>query len=158
MSHEAIAAYEGSIAIRCHLAKIDPRNRQRQLDVSMSLKKLGDVKLDLDDGVGAVAAYERSISFWRRLLKSDPDNTLWQANLAESLEKIDGLKRMLAEERPGFEASETQKREICFSTPSTLLVRGGPPLPQQRWPSLRKASRPARCDDWCRLRLKVETG
>ena len=34
MSHQAIAAYEGSLAIWRQLAKIEPRNPHRQLDVS----------------------------------------------------------------------------------------------------------------------------
>ena len=52
MSHQAIAAYEGSLAIWRQLAKIEPRNPHRQLDVSTTLNKLGDVKLDVADSMG----------------------------------------------------------------------------------------------------------
>ena len=70
-NQEAIAAYEVSAAIWRQLGKTDPRNRQ--LDLSISLGKLGDAKLAVADSVGAIAAYEESAVNWRRLLKRDPD-------------------------------------------------------------------------------------
>ena len=50
-SQEAIAAYEEGVAIWRQLAKLDPRNHHRQLTISISLKKLGDVKLEAADSV-----------------------------------------------------------------------------------------------------------
>src|SRR5665809_166019 len=73
-SHEAIAAYEVSAAIWRQLANTDPLNRR--LDLSISLRKLGDAKRAVADSVGATAAYEESAVNWRRLLKRDPDNAL----------------------------------------------------------------------------------
>jgi tetratricopeptide (TPR) repeat protein len=90
LSHQAITAYEVSAAIWRQLAKADPRNRQ--LDLSISLAKLGDAKLAVADSVGAIAAYEENAVNWRRLLKRDPDNALLRINLAECLEKIGDLK------------------------------------------------------------------
>ena len=89
-SHEAIAAYEVSAAIWRQLANTDPLNRR--LDLSISLRKLGDAKRAVADSVGATAAYEESAVNWRRLLKRDPDNALLRINLAQCLKKIGDLK------------------------------------------------------------------
>lgn len=90
LSHEAIAAYEVSAVIWRQLAKTDPWNRQ--LDLSINLRKLGEAKLAVADSVGAIAAYEESAVNWRRLLKRDPDDSFLRINLAECLEKIGDLK------------------------------------------------------------------
>lgn len=90
LSHEAIAAYEVSAAIWRQLASTDPRNRE--LDLSISLGKLGDAKLAVADTVGAIAVYEEGAVNWRRLLKRDPENCSLRINLAEFLEKIGDLK------------------------------------------------------------------
>ena len=89
-SHEAIAAYEVSAAIWRQLAKTDPLNRR--LDLSISLRKLGDAKRAVADSVGATAAYEESAVNWRRLLKRDPDDPFLRINLVECLKKIGDLK------------------------------------------------------------------
>src|SRR6185437_9432310 len=72
MKRQAIAAYEASLAVLRHLAEIDPRNTQRQLDVAVSLNKLGDVKFDGVDSWGAITCYEASAAIWRHLLTSEP--------------------------------------------------------------------------------------
>jgi tetratricopeptide (TPR) repeat protein len=90
LTDEAIAAYEVSASIWRQLAKTDPRNRR--LDLSVSLGKLGAAKLAVSDSVGATAAYEESAVNWRRLLKRDPDDPVLRINLVDSLEKIGALK------------------------------------------------------------------
>jgi len=90
LAHETIAVYEVSVAIWRQLAKVGPRNQQ--LDLSISLGKLGDARLAVADSVGAIAAYEESVVNWRRLLKQNAENSFWQIKLAEGLEKIGDLK------------------------------------------------------------------
>ena len=92
MKRQAIEAYEGSLAVWRHIANIDPRNLQRQLDVAISLNKLGDMKFDGADSFGAITSYERSVAIWRRLCNSDPNDTRWHFNVAETLEKIGDIK------------------------------------------------------------------
>jgi tetratricopeptide (TPR) repeat protein len=87
---EAVAVYEVSAAIWRQLAKVDPRNRQ--LDLAISLGKLGDARLGAADSVGAIAAYEESAVNWRRLLRRDPENAFLRINLAECLENVGDLK------------------------------------------------------------------
>jgi hypothetical protein len=67
MKRQAIGAYEASLAVLRHLAEIDPRNTQRQLDVAISFNKLGDVKLDGFDSWGAITCYQASLAIWRQL-------------------------------------------------------------------------------------------
>jgi tetratricopeptide (TPR) repeat protein len=90
LNQEAVAAYEVSATIWRQLAKTDPWNRQ--LDLSISLGKLGDARLAAADRVGAIAAYEESAITWRRLLKRDPESAFLRINLAECLEKVGDLK------------------------------------------------------------------
>ena len=90
LSQEAVAVYEVSAAIWRQLAKTDPRNRQ--LDLAISLGKLGDARLGAADSVGAIAAYEESAVNWRRLLRRDPENAFLRINLAECLENVGDLK------------------------------------------------------------------
>jgi tetratricopeptide (TPR) repeat protein len=89
-NQEAVAAYELSATIWRELVKTDPWNRQ--LDLSLSLGKLGDARLAAADWVGAIAAYEESAITWRRLLKRDPESAFLRTNLAECLENVGDLK------------------------------------------------------------------
>ena len=90
LNQEAVGAYEVSATIWRQLAKTDPWNRQ--LDLSISLGKLGDARLAAADRVGAIAAYEESAVTLRRLLKRDPESAFLRINLAECLEKVGDLK------------------------------------------------------------------
>src|SRR5262249_55640517 len=67
-------------------------NIQRQLDVAVSLNKLGDAKLDGVDTWGAITCYEASVTIWRRLLGREPSNVCWHSNLAQIQEKIGDLR------------------------------------------------------------------
>jgi tetratricopeptide (TPR) repeat protein len=90
LNQEAVGVYEVSATIWRQLAKTDPWNRQ--LDLSISLGKLGDARLAVADRAGAISAYEESAVTWRRLLKRDPESAFLRINLAECLEKVGDLK------------------------------------------------------------------
>jgi tetratricopeptide (TPR) repeat protein len=72
----------------------------------MGLKKLGDVKLEATDNMGAIAAYEEGVVFWRRVLKGDPDNVRWISAIAESLERIGDLKLGVGDDNGALKAYE----------------------------------------------------
>ena len=109
-SHEAIAAYEVSAVIWRQLARTDPRNRE--LDLSISLGKLGDAKLAIADTGGAIAAHEEGAVNWRRILKRDPDNCALRVNLAGCFEKIGDLK-FKAGDNTGALAAYEEVVAIC---------------------------------------------
>jgi tetratricopeptide (TPR) repeat protein len=72
----------------------------------MSLKKLGEVKLEANDSSGAIAAYEEGVMFWRRVLKKDPDNARWIFVIAEILERIGDLKLEAGDHNGALKAYE----------------------------------------------------
>jgi tetratricopeptide (TPR) repeat protein len=106
LTPQAIGAYEASLAVLRHLAEIDPRNTQRQLDVASSLDKLGDVKLDGFDSWGAITCYESAVAVWRRLRGREPNHACWHSNIAQSLEKIGDIKFAAGDNRSALMAYE----------------------------------------------------
>jgi hypothetical protein len=59
-NNSIFTAYEETLAIRRDLAK-DKSNARAQRDLSISLEKIGDIKLRAGDAAGALAAYEESL-------------------------------------------------------------------------------------------------
>ena len=99
----ALAAYQESLDIRRKLAAADPGNAQAQRDVSVSLDKLGDVKLQRRRRpAGALAAYQESLDIRRKLAAHDPGNAQAQRDVSVSLDKVGDVK--LAGGRPGRRA------------------------------------------------------
>jgi len=64
------------------LAGADPGNAEWQRDLSTSLSKIGDTRLDAGDRAGVLAAYEESLVITRKLAAADPGNVQWQRDLA----------------------------------------------------------------------------
>jgi tetratricopeptide (TPR) repeat protein len=56
--------------------------------VSVSLTKLGDLRLATHDRAAALAAYEESLAIKRQLTAADPGNAHWQRDLSVSLNKV----------------------------------------------------------------------
>ena len=69
------------------LAAADPGNAGWQRDLSVSLEKVGDVRLAAGDRAGALAAYEESLAIMRKLAAS-AEIPAWQADLVFSLYKV----------------------------------------------------------------------
>ena len=82
------------------LAAADPGNAGWQRDVSVSLDKVGDVRLAAGDRAGALAAYEESLAIRRKLAAADPGNAGWQRDVSVSLSKV-GDVRLAAGDRAG---------------------------------------------------------
>ena len=83
----AVAATQG-LAIDRKLAAQNQGNAQAQRDVSVSLEKLGDVKLRGGDGAGALAAYQEDLDIARKLAAQDQGNAQAQRDVSVSVEKL----------------------------------------------------------------------
>ncbi len=55
--------------------------------MSVSLDKVGDVRLAAGDRAGALAAYEESLAIRRKLAAADAGNAGWQRDVSVSLDK-----------------------------------------------------------------------
>jgi hypothetical protein len=70
-------------------ARWPPRTRAGwQRDVSVSLERLGDAKLALEQRAAALAAYNESLWVARRLAATNSDSVGWQRDLIVSLYKV----------------------------------------------------------------------
>ena len=72
--------------------QIDGSNTEWQWNLSLSLERIGDVKIALGDGISALAAYEESLAIQRALVELDESKTQWQERVALTIEKINDLK------------------------------------------------------------------
>ncbi|SFO21916.1 SHNi-TPR [Nitrosospira briensis] len=84
----ALGSYQASLAIRQHLAKIDPGNAGWQRDLSISHDSMGDVQVTQGNFPAALASYQASLAIRERLTKADSGNTDWQGSLSVSHEKM----------------------------------------------------------------------
>ena len=102
------------------LAEADPGNAVAQRDLSVSLDRIGDVKLQAGDRAGALAAYEESLAIRRKLAEADPGNARAQRDLSVSLNKIGDVK-LQAGDRAGalaaFEEGLAIARKLAEADP-----------------------------------------
>jgi tetratricopeptide (TPR) repeat protein len=85
---------------------------QAQRDLSLSLEKIGDVKLKAGDRDGALAAYDESFAIARTLAEADPASAQAQRNLSVSLERIGDVK-LKAGDRDGALAAYNESFAIA---------------------------------------------
>ena len=85
--------------------------REAQRDLSVSLDRIGDVKLQAGDRAGALAAYEESLAIRRKLAEADPGNAEAQRDLSVSLDKIGDVK-LQAGDRAGALAAYEESLAI----------------------------------------------
>jgi hypothetical protein len=64
------------------LAAADPDNTEYRRDLTVSLEKVGDVRVTRGDPAGALEAYIRAVDIAERLVAADPDNSGFQRDLA----------------------------------------------------------------------------
>jgi tetratricopeptide (TPR) repeat protein len=88
--------------------------------VSVSLNKVGNVRLAAGDRAGALSAYEESLAILRKLAAADPGNAGWQRDVSVSLEKV-GDVRLAAGDRTGalsaYEESLAISRKLAAADP-----------------------------------------
>jgi tetratricopeptide (TPR) repeat protein len=84
--------------------------------LSVTLNKVGDVRLAGSDRAGALAAYEESLTIARKLAAADPGNAAGQRDMSVSLNHV-GDVRLVAGDRAGalkaFEESLTIRRKLA---------------------------------------------
>ena len=106
------------------LAAADPGNAEWQHDVSVSLDKVGDVRLAAGDRAGALAAYEESLAIMRKLAAADPGNAQWQRDVGVSLERVGGV-RLAAGDRAGRLRPTRRAWRSCASSPPPIRAMPG---------------------------------
>jgi tetratricopeptide (TPR) repeat protein len=81
---QALIAYLDGLALANDLAKADPGNAGSQLDLSISLEKIGNVLAEQGNLRAARDAYRASLAIRERLTKADAGNAGWQRGLSVS--------------------------------------------------------------------------
>ena len=114
----ALAAYEEGLEIRRRLAATDPGNTGWQRDVSVSLDRIGDLRLRAGETAAALAAYEEGLEIARTLAATDPGNTGWQRDVSVSLDRIGDL-RLRAGETAAALAAYEEGLEIARTLAAT---------------------------------------
>ena len=84
----ALALYRTSHADAELAVRDEPKNQQRQRDLSVSHDKIGDMLAAQGDRAGALAAYRDSLAIAENLARADPGNAGWQRDLSVSHNKI----------------------------------------------------------------------
>ena len=114
-------AYEDALTIRRKIAAADPSNMEWQRDLSMTLMKIGEVRLDAEDPMSALVAYEEALTIRRKLAAADPDNTQGQRDLGAILHKF-GDAQFDANDHPAalaaYEESLAIRRRLATSDPT----------------------------------------
>ena len=114
------AVYEESLIIRRKLAVSDPANAGSQRGLSVSLDRVGNVRLAAGDRGGALSVYEESLTIRRKLAASDPANAGWQRDVSVSLIMIGDVRRSVGD-RTGalaaYEESLAITRKLAASDP-----------------------------------------
>jgi tetratricopeptide (TPR) repeat protein len=85
---EVGALYRRALAIRERLARSGPSNAGWQRDLSVSYERVGDVRVEEGDLVGAIKSYRDGLTIIDRLAQSDPTNAGWQRDLSVSYNKV----------------------------------------------------------------------
>ena len=70
------------------LAERDPANSGWQRDLSLSLDKIGDIKMEMGDRAAALAAYDEGAAITRRLVAINASNAGWKFDMVIGLYKI----------------------------------------------------------------------
>src|SRR5262249_40648294 len=92
--------YKEGLTIIRGLVQRYPDNSRWQRELSVSLNKVGDVKLQEDDTDGARAHYSEALTIVGNLTERDPKNLLWLRDVALSLSKV-GDVRLRASDATG---------------------------------------------------------
>ena len=87
----ALQDFEEGLDIVRDLAARDPGNAGWARDVSVSLNKVGDVRVAQGDLPAALQAFEESLSMRRDLAARDPGNAGWARDVSVSWERVAGI-------------------------------------------------------------------
>ena len=90
--HDAAAAANQAVGIARKLAAQNSADADAKRELSISLDRLGNVKLQERDLAGALAVYQESLDIRRTLVAKDPNNAVSQRDLAVSFGKVGVVK------------------------------------------------------------------
>ena len=107
------------------LAAADPGNAEWQRDVSVSLDRVGDVRLAAGDRAGALAAYEESLAIMRKLAAPDPGNAQWQRDVSVSLDKVGDVRRAAGDRAGRWRPTRRAWRSGASSPPPIRATPAG---------------------------------
>jgi tetratricopeptide (TPR) repeat protein len=123
----AIDSFQSALAIVEKLAEADPSNTGWQLDLAISLARLGEVSLDQGNTLRAVSEFQKAHAIFGRLGQSDPANVGWQSNLATSHAKLALAQRKNGELRDALDNAKdylgTAERRLQLD-PGNIVWQG----------------------------------
>jgi hypothetical protein len=85
-------AFEKDLAITRKLASADPGNVEVLRDLTVSLIRLADFKLENADSEGVLESYEQSLAIRRLIAAADPGKVRSQRDIANTLDSIADFK------------------------------------------------------------------
>jgi hypothetical protein len=97
---DALASFRNALAIREHLAALEPDNAEWQRDLTVNYSKLASVFEQSNDSAGALALLRQGQAILDRLAKLAPDNSKWKSELAWFNNKIAALTKQEASKQP----------------------------------------------------------
>jgi eukaryotic-like serine/threonine-protein kinase len=123
---DAAAAATQSHDIFRKLAAKDPGNPLVQLNVSVSLMKVGEVKLRGGDQAGALAAYRESLDIRRTLAAQSPDIARRQRDVSLSLNRFGDVKLQGGDQAGALAAYQESldiRRKLAAQYPGDWLAQ-----------------------------------
>ena len=116
---EARKAFEARLSVRRERLKLDPRDPQRWVDVSVALDRVGQLLRDEGDLDGSRKYFEQALKIDQNLIRINPKRRDWQENLVFSLTRIGDLEYRLGRYRealPSYDEAHTRQKAIISST------------------------------------------
>ncbi len=87
----ALVHQRQAIAIARGRLTEQPKNLDRQHELSVSYEKVGDVQMAQGNLAGALRNYNKALAIAERLIATDPDNAGWQRGLSISHERVGNI-------------------------------------------------------------------
>jgi hypothetical protein len=98
-------------------------NADWQIDLSVSLNKVGDVQVAQSNLPAALTSYQASRAIRERLAKSDPGNAGWQRNLSLSYDRVGDVQVAQGDLPPAltsYQASRGIRERLAKSDPANV--------------------------------------
>ena len=119
--------YEEGLTIMRRLVQRYPDKSRYQRELSVSLNKVGDVKLQGDDTDGAITAYSEALTIVGHLAERDPENLVWLRDVALSLREIADVKLRTGDANSAianYEQAAGKLRPLSEHDPNNALWLG----------------------------------
>jgi len=149
----AVVSYQDAVAIRKHLAEIDPHGKRAEIHLGAVFEKLGTAQQELGDLRAALISYRAGVAIAESLAKAMPREAELQHDLIQARQRLINLQTQLSARQNSGSVSEqdVQNRPVPRETTSTDQERGSLGS-SQRLPLLdtsRELTRPAETAALC---------